>query len=79
MRTITLELPDSLIQRIDRAAQTENLTRSDFICALLENALGEDEKRAESCWELSKDLAGCVRWMPQDLATNPKYMEGFGR
>jgi hypothetical protein len=24
-------------------------------------------------------LIGCARGMPSDLATNPKYMEGFGR
>lgn len=31
-----------------------------------------------SAYDLAKDLAGCVEGGPTDLATNPKYMEGFG-
>jgi hypothetical protein len=27
----------------------------------------------------ARDLAGSVKGLPRDLATNPKYLEGFGR
>ncbi len=31
-----------------------------------------------SCYDLSKDLAGKVKGLIEDLAVNPKYMDGFG-
>ena len=31
-----------------------------------------------SCYDLARDLAGTVKGLPRDIATNPKYMEGFG-
>jgi hypothetical protein len=30
-------------------------------------------------YDLARDLAGSVKGLPRDLATNPKYLEGFGR
>ncbi|MEZ0368392.1 MAG: hypothetical protein ACAI44_04810 [Candidatus Sericytochromatia bacterium] len=33
---------------------------------------------APSVFELAQDLAGCLDG-PPDLATNPRYMDGFGR
>ena len=43
----------------------------------------EDETRSEmsgevSCYDLTRDLAGVVKGLPEDLADNPEYMEGFG-
>jgi len=32
-----------------------------------------------TCYDLARDLAGSVKWLPRDLATNPKYLNGFGR
>ena len=32
-----------------------------------------------SCYDLARDLAGAIKGLPEDLADNPKYMEGFGR
>jgi hypothetical protein len=31
-----------------------------------------------SCYDLARNLAGTVKGLPEDLADNPKYMEGFG-
>jgi hypothetical protein len=33
---------------------------------------------AASCYDLARDLAGTVGGLPRDLASNPKYREGFG-
>jgi hypothetical protein len=32
-----------------------------------------------TCYDLARDLAGSVKGLPRDLATNRKYLEGFGR
>lgn len=45
----------------------------------LEAALRHRSRRgAASCYDLARDLAGSVKGLPLDLATNPKYTEGFG-
>jgi hypothetical protein len=45
----------------------------------VEAALRNRSRRgAASCYDLARDLAGSVKGLPRDLASNPKYMEGFG-
>ena len=39
----------------------------------------KDAHSGANCFDLARDLAGSVKGLPQDLATNPKYMDGFGR
>ena len=41
----------------------------------------EKQNAGPTAYDLFKKagLIGCARGMPSDLATNPKYMEGFGR
>ena len=31
-----------------------------------------------SCYDIASDLAGAVKGLPEDLAGDPKYLEGFG-
>jgi len=46
----------------------------------LEKALRkESPPGAVSCFDLARDLAGAVKGLPEDLAGNQKYMEGFGQ
>lgn len=46
----------------------------------MEKALAERPGKGEvTCYDLASDLAGSVKGLPRDLATNPKYLEGFGR
>ncbi len=40
--------------------------------------LAPRKDRAASCLDLAGDLAGCLSG-PRDIATNPKYLEDFGR
>jgi hypothetical protein len=35
--------------------------------------------RRGSALELAHDLIGCLKGLPKDLSTNPKYLEGLGR
>ena len=79
MRTISLKLPDDLVADLQREAKARRVTRSAVIRESLEATLRPRSRRgAASCYDLARDLAGAVKGLPRDLATNPKYMEGFG-
>ncbi len=34
---------------------------------------------ATSCYDIAHELAGSLKKLPKDLATNPQFMENFGR
>lgn len=82
MQTISLKLSDDLLAQIESEAKARGVTKSSLIRESLEKALGK-ESRAEagtpSCYDLARDLAGIVKGLPEDLAENSEYMEGFGQ
>jgi hypothetical protein len=56
------------------------VTKSRLLRESLEEALhAKSPARVASCYDLARDLAGSVKGLPEDLADNPKYMEGFGQ
>jgi hypothetical protein len=78
MRTISLELPDDLLADLEPEAKARRVSKSALVRESLETALRRRSRRGPSCHDLARDLAGIVKGLPRDLATNPKYMEGFG-
>jgi len=80
MSTLSLKLPDTLLLRLDQESRQRRVTKSALVRAALEREL-EPQKNTKqaSCYDLARDLAGSLKKLPKDLATNPKYMEGFGR
>ena len=79
VQTISLKLPDDLLAELEREAKARRVSKSVLIRDSLERALRErSHESAASCYELARDLAGSVKGLPRDLATNPKYMKGFG-
>lgn len=79
MRTISLKLPGDLLAELEREAKARRVTKSVLVRESLETALRRPpHRRAASCYDLARDLAGAVKGLPRDLAHNPKYMEGFG-
>ncbi|MGB6941032.1 MAG: ribbon-helix-helix protein, CopG family [Bryobacteraceae bacterium] len=79
MQTISLKLPDDLLAELEREARTRRITKSVLVRESLEAALRGRRRRADSCYDLARDLAGAVKGLPRDLAHNPKYMEDFGK
>lgn len=81
MSTLSLKLPDSLLQRLDQESRARRLSKSALVRSALERELQPTKSgRAATCYDLAHDLAGSIRKkLPKDLATNPKYMEGFGQ
>lgn len=81
MSRLSLKLPDSLLLRLDQESRHRRMTKSALVRAALERELAQPETASgASCYDLaSDDLAGSLKKLPKDLATNPKYMEDFGR
>ena len=81
MTSITLKLPDLLLKRLNRAVAVKRVTKSELIREALSKALDAEEAGGGngSCYDLARDLAGKVKGLPKDLATNPAYMRDFGR
>jgi Ribbon-helix-helix protein, copG family len=80
VRTISLKLPDDLLAQLESQAKARGVTKSLLIRDSLEKALRTQSRAGTpSCYDLAQDLAGSVKGLPEDLAENPKYMEGFGQ
>ena len=79
MQTISLKLPDSLLERLEEESRLRRTTKSALVRAALERDLAPRKAgRKTSCYDLARDLAGSIKGLPRDLATNPKHMDGFG-
>ena len=80
MQTISLKIPDSLLSLLEKESRQRRINKSALVRAALERELSAPAAQGkESCYDLARDLAGSVKRLPRDLATNPKHMEGFGR
>ena len=79
VRTISLKLPDNLLADLEREAKARRVSKSVFVRESVEKELWHgSRRRAASCYDLARDLAGALKGLPRDLAHNPKYMRGFG-
>jgi hypothetical protein len=78
MTTISLKVSETLDSRLTEEAGRRRTSKSAVIRECVEKVLLAPPKdRAVSCLDLAGDLAGCLKG-PRDIATNPKYLEGFG-
>lgn len=79
MKTLSLKIPESLLERLDSTAMRKGESRSALLREAIEMAINEKNKsQAESCMELAKDLAGSVTG-PEDLSFNKDRMEEYGK
>ena len=79
MTTISLKLPDRLLERLESTARARGTTKSSVVRECLEQSLEARPAGAKaSCYDLASDLAGSLKGLPHDLSTNPKHMRGFG-
>ena len=76
VRTISLRLPDKLLGEVENEAQRRRVSKSTLIRESIEEVLRKRERPSvdASCYDLARDLAGSVRGLPKDIATNPKHM-----
>lgn len=75
-----MKLPEHLLTQLDSEAKAQRVTKSALVRKSLEQTLHKRPAAGRTtCYDLASDLAGSVKGLPQDLATNPKYMDGFGQ
>lgn len=80
MSTISFKLPDRLLELLEKESRARRTTKSSLVRESLEKTLTARSSRDKAtCYDLARDLAGSVKGLPRDLATNPKHMEGFGK
>ena len=80
MQTISLKLPDEMLAQLEAEAKARGVTKSSLVRESLEKVLHKESSAgAVSCYDLAHDIAGAVKGLPEDLADNPKHMEGFGQ
>jgi hypothetical protein len=83
MSKLTIELSDEVAARLAEASERQQVPPSRLVQEALEKTLPATPPQPApdepSLYELMKDGFGCVSSGVRDLATNPKYMEGFGR
>lgn len=85
MRT-TIDLPEELYRRTKAEAALRGRKFKDLVEDGLRRVLAAPEPEkpaiqapAPSVHDLMRDCCGIAVDAPEDYATNPKYMEGFGR
>ncbi len=79
MKAISIKLPDPLFHDLAQRARTSASSQSDIVRTALEAYLKSDVKAPNaSCAERASRWIGLVEG-PQDLATNPDHLRGFGK
>jgi hypothetical protein len=85
MRT-TVDLPDELYRRAKAEAALRGRNLKDLVEEGLRRVLRAPERETSaqrttgpSVHDLMQDCCGITKDAPADYATNPKYMEDFGR
>lgn len=86
MTVLTIQIPDDLDSQLTEAAERRGTAKEELVRALVRAGLAtvqpiHVENASESrpsCFDLSKDLAGCLDGGPGDLATNPAHKAGYG-
>jgi hypothetical protein len=90
MTTISLKLPESLLARLEKESRARRTTKSSVVRECLEQQLPAEplpmdlpvvppgESFYDKALPILKRAWARNRRLPRDLATNPKYMKGFG-
>ena len=79
MPTITLKLSERLAARLDGVVKRRGRSQSEVVREALEAHLERgSEAIAGSCFDLARDLAGCLDG-PADLSFSQRHLRGYGR
>ncbi len=80
MKTLTVRLPDSLVNQIETESRERGLSKSDVVRERLTQAPRSRQRPAG--YEAIADLIGSVHGLPADLGSRKKHylkMTGYGR
>lgn len=81
MNTLTVKVPDSLQDALERASLRAQVSKSELVRRALDAYLRQRgaEPGVESALEKAGDLVGCFAGGPEDLSCNPGHLADFGR
>ena len=92
MTTISLKLPEPLLARLERESRARRTTKSSLVRECLEKQLPVKSASVKALPKLPPGESFYEQALPilkkawarrgrglRDLATNPEYMEGFGK
>ena len=77
MKVRSFKLPDSIDNDLENEASRRGVTRSDILREALAEYLIDDDAKV-SFLSAAGDLVGCLDG-PEDLSSNPVYLDDFGR
>jgi len=78
--TLSLRISKAEIRALRRRARAEQVSQGTLVRkALRAYGVTPEPEKAKTGYDVIKHLIGSCKGGPSDLATNPKYMEGFGR
>lgn len=79
MKTLSLKLPETLLEKLASAARERGESRSALVRNAIETFITKNNHAPKgSCLDIAKDLAGCVNG-PADLSFSKKRMRGYGQ
>ena len=86
MTELTIRIPDDLDTQLAEAAERRGTVKEELVRDFVRAGLATDQPihidessgHAPSCFDLSKDLAGCLDGGPGNLATSPVHMTRYG-
>jgi Arc/MetJ-type ribon-helix-helix transcriptional regulator len=76
--TISLKVPGEVEAKLRSVAARKRISKSEYVRASLIAALSAEDD-SPSAFDLVQDIAGSVSSGKKDMATNPKYMKGYGK
>lgn len=82
MNTLTIKIPERLESEITAACAAEHVSKSALVRRAIEVYLAQRQSAsagAPSALERAGDLVGCFSGGPEDLASNPAHLAGFGK
>jgi len=78
MASLTIKLPPPLKLELEANARLRGKSVSAVVREAVEGRLRQSRRRQPSLFERAPHLRGCFDSGVRDLATNPKYLKGFG-
>jgi len=81
MQSLSMKVPETLNQQLDDMARRRGVSKSSLIREAITDWVARERSErspAGSFLALAEDLAGSMEG-PEDLSTNKKHLDGYGR
>lgn len=80
VETLSIRISKAESKALRQRARAEGMSQGAIVRrALRAYGVTPEPEKAKSGYDVIKHLIGSCKGGPSDLATNPKYLEGFGR